>query len=82
MFAEADSNNNGLLDLKEYTHHCTLNDAYGNKKFGGDVHTPEDLIKPCWDFFNTMTPGTHGISRVDFSRIFRLWEEAGKRMQP
>ena len=21
MFAEADSNNNGLLDLKEYTHH-------------------------------------------------------------
>ena len=41
MFAEADSNNNGLLDLKEYMHHCTLNDAYNNKKFeGAPVTTP------------------------------------------
>ena len=28
-----------------------------------------------------MTPGTHGISRKDFSRIFRVWEECGKKMQ-
>ena len=63
MFAESDSNNNGLLDLKEYTHYVQLSDAYNNNKFGGEVTTPEKFIKPGWEFVNTMTPGTHGCSR-------------------
>lgn len=63
MFAEADSNNNGLLDLTEYKNYMKLSDAHNNKKFGGEVQTPEKFMKPGWDLCNTMTPGTNGCSR-------------------
>jgi len=55
MFAESDTNNNGLLELKEYVDFCARNDAFNSERFGTKIVTPLEPIEAGWGFFNTLT---------------------------
>ena len=53
-----------------------LNQRYPGTPF----YTPEELGPPFWEFMNTFTPDTDGVSREDIGKVFRIWEEFGKRL--